>query len=172
MASGQYYGNFDRKLDYKGRVAIPDDLLTVTDGWARAVLVRTSADLPELEPFPCVFLYDLDRWQQLLEAAPRTFSMDEAEMRLFMDRVVGDAATVDLDAVKRITIPERMLAHAVIQKQESMKFVGAFNHIEIWNPSIHDSYIDAIDTLGVASPPTLFDIARKVDIQAEPAVNG
>jgi division/cell wall cluster transcriptional repressor MraZ len=172
LAPGQYYGNYERKLDYKGRVAIPEDLLNVTTGWTRAILVRTSADLPGLDPFRCIFLYDFERWQELLGAAPRTFGMDEAEMRLFMHRVVGDAATLDLDALKRITIPERLLDHAAIQRQASVKFVGAFNHVEIWNPSTHASYIEAADSIGVSEPPTLFDVARKVDIQVETAATG
>ena len=157
-----YYGNQERKLDYKGRVGLPDDLLG-SGAWTRAVLVRGWAELADLDPSPCLYLFDIERWQNMLAAATRRASMDANEMRLFQHRMVADAATVDVDGVKRITVPERLLEHAKVRRQESVHFVGNFTNIEIWNPSVYAAHIEAMEKLDV-SVPDLVDLARQADV--------
>lgn len=163
--SSVYYGNQERKLDYKGRIGIPDDLTALGDAWSRAVLVRASEELAESDPFPCLFLYDVERWQELLYAADREQDMDGNEKRLFMHKVVADAATLDVDAMKRITIPQRLLEHAGIQRQEPVRVLGMFNHIEIWNPIVYATYMGVMEGLEVPVP-SLFDLARRATVRA------
>jgi division/cell wall cluster transcriptional repressor MraZ len=165
VASNLYYGNHERKLDYKGRLGIPEDLTALGDSWSRAVLVRATDGLADEPPYPCLFLYDVARWNELLQAAPLEQNMDANEERLFMHKVVADAATVDVDAMKRLTIPERLLGHADLKKQESVRIMGMFNHVEIWNPDIYDTYMGILEGLDVPVP-SLFDLARRAAVRA------
>jgi DNA-binding transcriptional regulator/RsmH inhibitor MraZ len=145
-----FYGIHDRKLDYKGRLGIPDDLLTASDvEWRRAVLIRDSSPLPdEAGAAPhFVSIFDMSSWEELLGVAQGR--MDADESRLFMHQVVGDAATVDVDGSSRITVPERLLQYAKIERQAGVKVVGAFNHIELWNPEAYGGHVAALEKEGV-----------------------
>jgi len=162
VAPNLYYGNTERKIDYKGRVGIPDDLLAGSS-WTRAVIIRGNAELPGFDPFPCLYLFDTERWQAILGAATVRGGMDANEMRLFQHQVVADAATVDVDGMKRITLPERLLEHAQVQRQSSVRFVGNFTDIELWNPTVYEACIAASVQLEVPVP-DLIELARPANI--------
>jgi DNA-binding transcriptional regulator/RsmH inhibitor MraZ len=145
-----FYGVHDRKLDYKGRLGVPEDLLTAGGAeWRRAVIIRDSSQLPNedgTEPqFASVF--DMESWEELLRLAQEQLDADES--RLFMHKVVGEAATVDVDAAKRITVPDRFLRYASIERQAGVRVVGAFNHIELWNPGAYGVHVVAAEKEGV-----------------------
>lgn len=155
-----FYGQHERKLDYKGRLGIPEELLTAGgEEWRRAVVIKDSSELPGPEgKLPSFMsLFDLETWRELLQSAHGNMDADEA--RLFMDRVVGEASTVDVDSSKRVTLPERLLQYANIERQAMVRVVGAFDHIEVWNPLIHVAHLEALDKEGVRIR-SIADLAR------------
>lgn len=141
-----FYGIHDRKLDYKGRLGIPDDLLTASGGeWQKAIIIKDVSRLRSSGGHEPHFasLFDRESWEELLTHAQAR--MDADESRLFMNAVVGDAATLDVDASKRITVPDRFLQHAGIERQAGVKIVGNFNHIELWNPDTYARHVEALE---------------------------
>jgi len=104
-------------------------------------------------PPPCLLLYDLETWNAVLGRAAQT--MDDDDGRVFMHRVVADAHPSELDALKRMTIPSPLLAHARIDKRATI--VGMFNHLELWNPETWSQYLESLDEVEV---PSISELSR------------
>ncbi len=154
-----FSGVHERKLDYKGRLTIPDDLLNGADHeWHRAIAIKQTSDvrLTPDEPTRFLALYDLETWQGLLRDAQRELDPDES--RLFMHTVVADASMLEVDAANRVTLPGPLLQYANIERQAVV--TGIFDHVEIWNPATYEAYVEAPWTKEVAVP-DIGDIARR-----------
>jgi DNA-binding transcriptional regulator/RsmH inhibitor MraZ len=163
--SRSFSGMAERKLDYKGRVAIPDDLLAADGrGLRRAIVLRdsTKLEVSKGQETRFISIFDTETWQEMLAQAHRI--MDGDEIRFFMDKTVGEIATVDLDATRRITVPERLLQYAGIDRQSGVKLVGAVTHIEIWAPRTYELFMEAIAEEGI-SVPSVAELAARTFIQ-------
>lgn len=142
-----YFGEYERTVDHKGRLSLPAHLLLSTDDidWSKIMILRGDPG--------CLFLYDLETWKAVLRAADDT--MDDDEKRLFMHRVLADAQLSDVDAMKRVTIPAPLLAHAAIEKRAVI--VGMFNRLELWEPTGWAEHLDAIADVEI---PSISDLSR------------
>jgi division/cell wall cluster transcriptional repressor MraZ len=159
--SGRFYGAHERKLDYKGRLGIPDDLLTAGEQeWRRAVLVKESSELEDAAGKRPSFvgIWDIDSWTEILDIAQT--QLDTDQIRRWMDQRLSDAATVDVDAAKRITVPDRLLQYASIDRQSSVRVLGVVDHMEIWSPAVYDAHIKAGEREEIRVP-SIADIARR-----------
>ncbi|MGH2448528.1 MAG: division/cell wall cluster transcriptional repressor MraZ [Chloroflexota bacterium] len=143
---GLYFGEYERTVDYKGRVALPGNAMAAPDAdWSRVMLVK--GDLG------CIFVYDLATWTVVLDEAYG--SMDDDESRLFMHRSLSHAQLVDLDNLKRITVPAALLEHAQIEKRAVV--VGMFNRLELWQPERWQYYLE---TMAEVEIPGIADLSR------------
>lgn len=142
-----YFGEYERTVDAKGRLTVPGHLLAVSDDadWSRIVIIKAGP--------PCLYLYDQTGWRTLLRAADD--SMDDDERRLFMHRALCDAQFTEIDALKRVTIPAALLAHARVGKKVIV--VGMFNRLELWDPSIWSEHIEALEDVEL---PSIEDLSR------------
>ena len=142
-----HFGEYERTVDYKGRLSIPGHLLAPGDDvdWGKAVLLKADP--------PCLYMYDHLSWKMLLQAAYN--NMDDDEGRLFMHRALSDASTIEIDNLKRVTIPTALLAHASIEKR--VVVVGMFNRLELWEPDAWQSHIKSLEDVQL---PSLEDLSR------------
>jgi len=142
-----YFGEYERAVDYKGRLSIPPHLMESSEDpdWSRVMVLKAAP--------PCLYLYDLQTWRAILDEAYRT--MDDDEGRLFMHRALSDAQVVDLDNMKRITLPGPLLAHAAIEKKTTI--VGMFNRLELWSPAVWSGYLESLEDVPV---PDIADLSR------------
>lgn len=142
-----FFGEYERTVDYKGRLTIPGHLLDAGDqgDWNRVMIVKANP--------PCLYLYDLDTWKAVLNEAYR--DMDDDELRLFMHRALSDAQLSELDNLKRITIPAQLLGHARIEKRSII--VGMGNRLEIWDPDVWQRYLE---TMADVEIPSISDLSR------------
>ena len=142
-----YFGEYERTVDYKGRLTVPAHLLTAVDDvdWSRVMVLKA-------EP-PSLYVYDLKTWKAVLDEAYR--SMDDDESRLFMHRALADAHLSDVDNLKRIMVPSPLLQHAGIDKKAVI--VGMFNRLELWEPSAWKTYLDTLEEVPV---PSIADLSR------------
>lgn len=141
------FGEYERTIDYKGRMTIPAHLLASTeDGdWSRVMVVKGDQQ--------CLYVYEVGTWTAVLDEAYR--SMDDDESRLFMHRALSDAHLSDVDNLKRITIPAPLLEHAAVEKRAVV--VGMFNRLELWNPGAWHEYLGSLDEVPV---PSIADLSR------------
>jgi MraZ protein len=142
-----YFGEHERTVDYKGRLALPGHLLVAGDDadWSRVMIVKGE--------LACLYVYDLSTWKAVLDEAHR--SMDDDESRLFMHRALSDANLSDVDNMKRITVPAPLLAHCRIEKRAVV--IGMFNRLELWDPEVWSTYVESMGDVDV---PSIADLSR------------
>ncbi len=142
-----HFGEYERTVDYKGRLSLPSHLLVSTDDadWSKVMVVKGEQS--------CLYLFDLETLKVVLSAARR--SMDDDEVRLFMHRALADAQLSEIDNLNRLTLPAPLLQHARIEKRVTV--VGMFNRLELWDPDTWTSYLDSIADVEL---PTIADLSR------------
>jgi MraZ protein len=142
-----YFGEYERTVDYKGRLTVPAHLLDSSDDvdWSKVMVLKGET--------PCLYVYDLQTWRAVLDEAYR--SMDDDESRVFMHRALSDAHLSDVDNLNRITVPAALLEHARVDKRATV--VGMFNRLEIWSPEEWAGYLESMEEVQV---PTIADLSR------------
>ncbi|RMF82103.1 MAG: division/cell wall cluster transcriptional repressor MraZ [Nitrospirae bacterium] len=118
-----YYGTFHQRLDAKGRVALPARLREQLAERDQRRLVVTGWEY-------AVWLYGLDEWRQLLEAAARMPAQDRA-VATFNRYFFAHAAEVEPDGQGRILVPGTLREYAGLTKE--VVVAGVFRRIEIWD---------------------------------------
>jgi MraZ protein len=142
-----YFGEYERTVDYKGRMTLPGHLFAPGEevDWNRVMIVKGDSS--------CLYLYDLKTWDVVMSAARQ--SMDDDESRLFMRRRLSGAQVSDVDNLKRITIPGPLLAYARIDKKSIV--IGMFNRLELWDPGVWTEYVDSLEDVEI---PSIADLSR------------
>lgn len=116
-------GEYDLKIDHKGRVAIPARFRsTFQDG----LVVARGFD-------KCLTLYAIDEWQRLagnLASIPLT----QANARRITRFTFSGAFDVELDRQGRIIVPAALRQYAGIGAEVVM--VGAYDHLEVWSKDL------------------------------------
>jgi MraZ protein len=142
-----YFGEYERTVDYKGRLTVPAHLLVSSEhtDWSRVMVLKAES--------PCLLVYDLHTWKAVLDEAYR--SMDDDESRLFMHRALADASLSEVDNLKRITIPAPLLEYSHIEKRAVV--VGMFNRLELWCPEEWESYLSSLADVSI---PSIADLSR------------
>ncbi len=128
-----FKGQAEYSVDSKGRVAIPvkmrkamrteaQDTFTVTRGFEQ-----------------CVFLYPLDVWMQK-EQEIGSLNMYTRDARDFVRTIMMWADEMALDKQGRITLPKPLIEFSGMD--DRAKIIGAFDHIEIWNPDTLEEHLN------------------------------
>ena len=114
------FGEFDYKIDDKGRVPIPPRFRNaLKDG----VVLTPGAER-------CIVVYTLPEWKKL--AANLTSSpITPSKMRRLSRALFATAFSIQMDGQGRIAIPPPLREHAEIM--DDVIVAGANNYLEIWN---------------------------------------
>jgi MraZ protein len=141
------FGEYERTVDYKGRLTVPPHLLVSAEDidWSKVMVLKADP--------PCLYVYDLKTWKAVLDEAYH--SLDDDEGRVFMHLALSDAHLSDVDNLNRITVPATLLEHARIEKRAVV--VGMFNRLEVWSPEVWQSYLETMDEVPV---PSISDLSR------------
>lgn len=132
-----FKGQAENSIDDKGRVALPVKMRRVLSPEAKESFVATRG----LDR--CVYLYPADRWEEV-EAMMGRLNSFQAEARTFIRSVVRWAEDTTLDAQGRINLSNKLLDFADLSTGSGSKalFIGAIDHIEIWDPDVFDAYLN------------------------------
>ena len=122
-----FRSHYIHTLDNKGRISVPAGF--------RVELQTDMAKPPTItKGDECLSLYPHDYWcsyeRRIIDAA----SIDpdgEAIVRL----VISGSQECPIDRAGRILVPERLRAHAKLEREAV--FVGMGDFIQIWNPSLY-----------------------------------
>ncbi|MDX1439496.1 MAG: division/cell wall cluster transcriptional repressor MraZ [Rubricoccaceae bacterium] len=130
-----FKGQAEYSIDDKGRVALPAKMRRALSPDAKDTFVATRG----FEQ--CVFLYPLNQWEQMERelAALNMFRRDAREVVREMSRWADE---VTLDGQGRISLPRTLIDFAELSVGNGGKaiIIGAFDHIELWDPSHFNSY--------------------------------
>ncbi len=115
-----FYGEFDYKIDEKGRMPIPPRFRNfLKDG-----VVLTPG------PDKCITAYTLPEWKKLATTLT-TSSLTRSKTRRLNRVFFATAFTTKMDGQGRIAIPAPLREHAEIVDEAVI--AGANTYLEIWN---------------------------------------
>jgi MraZ protein len=132
-----FKGQAENSIDDKGRVALPAKMRRALSPEAKETFVATRG----LEQ--CVFLYPLDVWERV-EAQIQTLNTFQRETRDFTRNLLRWAEETTLDGQGRISLTKPLLDFAGLSAGNGAKalFIGALDHIEIWDPDVFETYLN------------------------------
>jgi len=122
----QFYDTYTNRLDKKGRVSVPAPF--------RATLERLGAADLILSPnhkYPCIDARPDTLFRQMA-AALDTLDMFSDEHDDLTTTLFARSTSAMPDAEGRITLPERLIAHAGLTDQ--VTFMGAGPSFQLWTP--------------------------------------
>lgn len=124
-----FTGEYDCKLDAKGRLALPAKVKNaLPDVATQELVLRRGFEA-------CLVLYPKIEFKKIINRV-RSLSEFNEEYRKFQRSFFRGNAEVELDGTGRINIQKRMLEYADLTKE--VVVVGLGNRIEIWNPSLYE----------------------------------
>ena len=127
----RFLGNIEAKTDAKGRVFLPATFRKVLQASGEENLVLRK-DVFQ----PCLVLYPESVWNEQMDILRQRLSRWNAQHQLVFRQFVADVELITLDGNGRFLIPKRYLKMAQID--QTVKFVGMGDTIEIWRSSESD----------------------------------
>lgn len=119
-----FYGEYEHKLDRKGRIIIPARFREVfKENYVEKFYVTRGLD-------KCLFLFIEEEWKTQ-ERVFRSMPFTKTEARKFNRLYFSGACEVVCDKQGRILIPQYLKEYADIQK--GVMVIGVSNRIEIWS---------------------------------------
>ena len=115
-----FFGEFEYKIDEKGRVPIPPKF--------RSELKGGVVLIPGIEQ--CITVYPLSEWRKLA-ATLTTSSVTPDKLRRLNRAIFATAFSLNLDKQGRIALPTPLRQHAEIE--DEVVIAGVNNYLEIWN---------------------------------------
>ena len=130
-----FKGQAENSIDGKGRVPVPAPMRRALRPEANESFTATRGRQR------CIHLYPADRWEQIEEGFSKLNLWNEESMA-FIRMISMWAADVSLDGQGRIAIPRSLAAYAGIEFGTKALILGAFDHIEIWDPAVFETYVN------------------------------
>ncbi len=127
-----FTGEYDCKLDAKGRMLLPSKLKMRLSEFSGASLVVSRG----FEP--CLVIYPHGEWKKVFDKVANLNEFNKGFRNIQRNFMRGSTET-DLDSVGRFLIPKTMIAYAKLEKE--LVAVGVGNRIELWNPELYNEYL-------------------------------
>ncbi len=127
-----FVGQYDYKLDKKGRLVIPSKFRDVFEyekgenGLYVTKMSKSLFDEEQDEPMTFLEMYPKSSWE---ERAERMKEQKSSEW--FLRKLAWDADFCTLDSQWRINLPDRLITSASLDRQ--VKIVGGIDHMEVWD---------------------------------------
>jgi len=115
-----FFGEFEYKIDEKGRVPIPPRF--------RRELKDGVVLTPGIEK--CITAYPLSEWRKLADTFT-TGSVTRSKLRRLNRAIFATAFSLNLDGQGRIALPIPLRQYA--GAEEEVVIAGANNYLELWN---------------------------------------
>jgi MraZ protein len=120
-----FYGEFDYKLDEKGRLMIPPKFRSIfKDG----IVLTSSAE-------NCITGYTIAEWKKLSDSLTSS-PLARSKMRRLNRAIFATAFNTTIDGQGRVAIPAPLREHAQII--DDAVVVGINTYLEIWNKALWD----------------------------------
>ena len=133
MEIKQLLGEYECKIDAKGRMRMPSGLISqLGEGEKRSFVINRGFE-------KCLMLYPEAVWQQI-SAEVNALNLYNKKNRDFVRYFYRGAQELLQDSADRILIPKRLLEYAGIEKD---LILSAYNgRIEIWAKDEYDTMLD------------------------------
>lgn len=128
-----FIGNFQNKLDAKGRVSIPASFRSVLKTMSRGGEDASVAAMylrPSLK-YACIEVWSQIDFEKLAEPLAN-YDQFSDEHEDFAMAVFGDARPAETDKEGRIVVPPELAEFANLT--DNVTFIGVRNFFQIWEP--------------------------------------
>ena len=115
-----FLGEFEYKIDEKGRVPIPPKF--------RKELKEGAVLTPGVEK--CIITYTLPEWKKLATSLT-TGSLTRSKLRRLNRAIFATAFSLNIDKQGRVALPIPLRQHAGIE--DEVIIAGANTYLELWN---------------------------------------
>ena len=127
------YGEFECKLDSKGRFLLPSGLKRqLPQNEQEDFVINRGIDA-------CLVLFPITVWEREL-AKIHGKNQYIARNRAFARKFQNGAAPVGLDGNSRINIPKRLMEYAGLEKE--IILVASFDRVEIWDRKSYETWLE------------------------------
>ena len=117
---GRFFGEFEHKVDVKGRVPIPPRF--------RAELKEGLALTPGVEK--CIVVHPLSEWEKVASALTAG-AITSSRLRRLNRAIFATAFSLNLDGQGRIVLPAPLREYAGIK--DEVIIAGTNTYLELWN---------------------------------------
>ena len=118
-----FFGEFEYKIDEKGRVPLPPRFRAhLKDG----VVLTLGTE-------KCITAYPISEWKKLADSLTGD-TVARSKVRQLNRALFGAASYLNIDGQGRISLPVLLREHAEVM--DEVVVVGVNNYIELWN-SVH-----------------------------------
>ena len=128
----QLLGEYECKIDAKGRMRLPTGLLNQLEGEELVFVMNRGIE-------KCLMLYPDSVWKEESERVNKLNTYDKRN-REFVRYFYRGAQKLEPDGADRILVPKRLLEYAGIKKEVIL--AGVNNKIEVWAKDGYDSMLD------------------------------
>lgn len=126
-------GEYDCKVDVKGRFMFPADLRKQLEaGFEKGFVINRNLHQK------CLVLYPLAEWEKLNKKLSKLNRLIKAN-DVFVRRFTGGATNVEADTTGRLLLPKSLSEYADIQSD--LKVLGSNNVIELWDKKMYDAFL-------------------------------
>jgi MraZ protein len=115
-----FFGEFEYKIDEKGRVPIPPKFRVALRG---GVVLSPGVE-------GCITAYPMSEWDKLASAISEGV-ISPSKLRMLKRAVFATAFNLEIDNQGRIALPPPLRQHAEIISE--VVIIGANNYFELWN---------------------------------------
>lgn len=148
-------GEYDCKLDAKGRLMLPSGLKKqLAEVLDKGFVINRNLHQR------CLVLYPQEEWQKLsgkLGKLNRLIKKNDVIVR----KVMGGATPVEPDGTGRLLIPKSLVEHAKLETE--LKVVGSNSTVEIWSKAEYESFMSDEDIDMEALAEDVFGTTNDVD---------
>ncbi len=126
-------GEYDCKVDVKGRFMFPADLRKQFDAaFEKGFVINRNLHQK------CLVLYPLAEWEKLNKKLSKLNRLIKAN-DVFVRRFTGGATNVEADNTGHLLLPKSLSEYADISAD--LKVLGSNNVIELWDKKMYDDFL-------------------------------
>ena len=119
-----FTGQYEIKIDAKGRLKLPADLLRqIPEEMRKSYVLNKGLD-------NCLRLYPAQQWKEITEEMTKQLSYFKNEDRKFLKYFYQGATNIELDGSDRILVPKRL--QDLVSIQSDIVINAYHDAIEIW----------------------------------------
>jgi MraZ protein len=127
-------GEFDCKVDAKGRFMFPIDLKKqLSDMFEKGFVINRNLHQK------CLVLYPVHEWNKLNKKLSKLNRLIKAN-DVFVRKFTGGATSCEADSTGRILLPKSLSEYADVKSD--IKVLGSNNVIEIWDKKLYDEFLN------------------------------
>ncbi len=127
-------GEFDCKVDAKGRFMFPIDLRKQLESlFEKGFVINRNLHQK------CLVLYPITEWEKLNKKLSKLNRLIKAN-DVFVRKFTGGATNVEADSAGRLLLPKSLTDYATIISD--LKVLGSNNVIELWDKIAYEEFLN------------------------------